>query len=269
MRSMTTEAASAQDSVRRRLRRGRTRGRPEQADLPADLLERIQGAGELRPRVRGHERGADQRAARRRRRREHAVDEDALLLQPVDHPKRGEVFADDDRDDGSARFARVEAERPQPLREEPRVLPEPLAALGLRVHDLDGGEGGGGRRRRRRGREDERAGAVLDVVDDGGVAGDEAADRGHRLRERAHDEVDVVLEAEVLGGAASGLAEDADAVGVVDHHAGRELPGDGRRSRAAARCRPPSRRRRRRRRAAPWPRCRSASGGEGPPGRCA
>ena len=122
---------------------------------------------------------------------------------------------------------------------------------GSRVHDLDGRQGGRGRGRRRRRREDQRAGAVLDVVDDRRVAGDEAADRGHRLRERPHDQVDVVLEAEVLGRAAPGLAEDADAVRVVHHDAGRELARRPRRSRAGARCRPPSRRRRRRRRAGP------------------
>src|ERR1039458_4048918 len=103
------------------------------------------------------------------------------------------------------------------LRSEASVLPEALAALGLALDDVEGGEGGrdGGRRRRRR--EHESAGPVLDVLDDVRLAHHEAAHGRERLRERSHDEVDLVLEPEVLGRAAAVLAEDADAVRVVDH----------------------------------------------------
>ena len=55
------------------------------------------------------------------------------------------------------------------------------------------------------------------IVDDLVRAGDEAADRGHRLGEGADVEVDVVHAAQLLGGAAAVRAQQAEAVGVVDH----------------------------------------------------
>ena len=48
-------------------------------------------------------------------------------------------------------------------------------------------------------------------------AGDEAAAGGERLRERAHPQVDAVLDAEQLGGAGAARAEHAGAVRLVDH----------------------------------------------------
>ena len=52
--------------------------------------------------------------------------------------------------------------------------------------------------------------------------GQEAAQAGEGLRERADDEVDLVLDAEVLGRAAAVRAQHADRVRVVDHQAGAE-----------------------------------------------
>ena len=57
---------------------------------------------------------------------------------------------------------------------------------------------------------------MLDVVDDCGVTGDEASHRRQGLGERAHHEIDLVLEPEVLGGSAPILTEDAESVGIVD-----------------------------------------------------
>ena len=87
--------------------------------------------------------------------------------------------------------------------------------------------GGGDVRRARGGAEHVRAGPVLDEVHRLAVAADEPADAGQALAERAHDQVDVLLEAEVLGRPAAALAEHADAVGVVDHDGRLELLGDG------------------------------------------
>src|SRR6202158_6170545 len=103
--------------------------RPNQADLAADLLEGLQRPHELLIRVRRHQGGPDQRAPRGRRRREHAVDEDALLLETMHHAERGQVFPDDDRNHGRARLPRVQAERAESIRKETGVLPKPLAAL--------------------------------------------------------------------------------------------------------------------------------------------
>ncbi|MCK7522348.1 MAG: hypothetical protein MZV64_34050 [Ignavibacteriales bacterium] len=67
---------------------------------------------------------------------------------------------------------------------------------------------------RQAGAEHERPGEDLDEVDGFLGAGDEPADRGEGLAERAHDQVDVLLQAEVPAGAAA-AAEDAERVGVV------------------------------------------------------
>jgi hypothetical protein len=60
---------------------------------------------------------------------------------------------------------------------------------------------------------------VLDPVDDIGPPGDDAADRGKGLRERRHDEVDIVLDPEMLSGSPSARAHHAEAVGLVHHEA--------------------------------------------------
>ena len=148
------------------------------------------------------------------------------------------------------------------------VLPELLAALGLALDDLERLARRGDRRRRRRRREDlARARVAARSRSRRAVAGDEAADRGERLRERAHHEVDVGLAAEVLGRAAAVLAEDAEAVRVVHHQARAEalLQRDDLRQRR--RGRPPSRTRRPPRSASggPW---RTRASSRGRPCRC-
>ena len=59
---------------------------------------------------------------------------------------------------------------------------------------------------------------VAQEVGDLLVGGNESAKRGERLRECAHNEVDILGHAEVVAGSAASAAEDADAVGFVDHH---------------------------------------------------
>src|SRR5512147_2085829 len=74
-------------------------GDPDEADLAPDFFEGLERPDELGARMRRHQRSADQGPARRRRRREDAVDEHALLLQPVNHPERRQVLADHDGND--------------------------------------------------------------------------------------------------------------------------------------------------------------------------
>ena len=57
-------------------------------------------------------------------------------------------------------------------------------------------------------------------------AGDVAAERADRLRERAHLDVDAAVQPEVIDGAAAVAAEHAAGVRVVDHHDAAELVGD-------------------------------------------
>ena len=61
---------------------------------------------------------------------------------------------------------------------------------------------------------------MLEVVDDLAVAGDESAQRAETLGESAHNEVGLVRQAEVAGGAAAVLSYDAESVGIIHHHAG-------------------------------------------------
>ena len=99
-------------------------------------------------------------------------------------------------------------------------LPEVLAALGLFYHDVQGlgcGSRGG---RRHGGTEYERAGIVLEVVEDVVVSGDETAQGAEALGEGAHDEVYLVREAEVAGGAGAVFADYAESVGIVNHDGG-------------------------------------------------
>ena len=76
----------------------------------------------------------------------------------------------------------------------------------------------GGDRRRMRGREQERPGAVVQEVDQRAAAGDVAAERADRLRQRADLDVDAAVHAEMIDGAAAVAAEHAAGVRVVDHH---------------------------------------------------
>ena len=122
---------------------------------------------EVLARVRGHERRADQRAARRRRRREDAVDEDALLLEAVDH--RAAPSGPRPTTIGTTGVSDSPVSRPSERRPsaKKRVFSQRRSRRsGSRsmMSTRRQGRRDGGRRRRRR--EDQRAGAVLDVVDD-------------------------------------------------------------------------------------------------------
>ena len=85
----------------------------------------------------------------------------------------------------------------------------------LLPHDLQGRADGRHRSGRQAGGEDERPRGVLQVIHHGALGGDEAAHRSQRLAEGAHDDIDVVQHAQVLGRAGAGGAQDADAVRFV------------------------------------------------------
>ena len=128
--------------------------------------------------------------------------------------------------DRSLGVAGEEAEARQPGLQKMRIPPELLPALRLALDDVDGGPGRRGGRRGQGGGEDQASRGVPDVIDDRALAGDEAPDRGQRLGERPHDQVDFVLHAEVLGGAPAARPQHAQAVRVVDHEGGPEIAGD-------------------------------------------
>ena len=110
--------------------------------------------------------------------------------------------------------------------EEPRVVPEPLDDLRLLLEDVDRRDAGRGDRRRMRGREQERPRAVVEELDQRLAAGDVAAERADRLRQRADLDVDAAVHAEVIDRAAAVLAEHAARMRVVDHHDAAEFLGE-------------------------------------------
>ena len=112
----------------------------------------------------------------------------------------------------------IEAEPLQPLLEETSVLPQAFDDLRLVDQDVERGHTGQHDRRRMRGREEERTRAVIEKFDQVGVAGDVAAKRADRLRERADLDVDPAVHAEVIDRAAAVRAEHPARVGIVDHH---------------------------------------------------
>ena len=90
-----------------------------------------------------------------------------------------------------------------------------------RGEQIEDGERGGDDRRGERVRKEIRAGALAEELDDffaaGGVASAGAAEG---FAEGPGDDVDAALDAAVLGGSAAVGADEADGVGVVDHHHG-------------------------------------------------
>ena len=97
----------------------------------------------------------------------------------------------------------------------------------------DGGRGGGlagadGRA------EEGLLGVGAEILDQVARTGDKSAGAGERFRQRAADEVDLVVELEVIDGAAALPAEDAETVGVVDHGETAGLLADLRELRQAA-----------------------------------
>jgi len=66
---------------------------------------------------------------------------------------------------------------------------------------------------------------MLDEVNDISVPGDEAADRGKALAERAHDQVDLIRHAEVRRRAPA-VPQHAQAVGVIHHDPRAVAPAD-------------------------------------------
>ena len=99
------------------------------------------------------------------------------------------------------------------------VLPELLPPLGLALHQFERLDGGGRDRGRQRLGQHIALRLEAKELDDVLRPAHVAAEGAEGLRERAAMEVDLVLDAEMLGGAAAVLAEDAGAVGIVDEEA--------------------------------------------------
>ena len=57
---------------------------------------------------------------------------------------------------------------------------------------------------------------VSEPVDNRLVAGEDTADGRERLRERPHDQIDLIGDSEMLGGTGTGGSENADGVCFVD-----------------------------------------------------
>ena len=88
--------------------------------------------------------------------------------------------------------------------------------LGLGLHDLERGLGAGGLARADGGGENGLFGVGAQVLDDLAGGGDKAAGAGERFRHAPADDVDLVVEGEVIDGAAALTTEYAETMGVVD-----------------------------------------------------
>jgi hypothetical protein len=185
------------------------------ADLLPRLLEYIEGALELRARMRGHVARAEQGVALGHGRRDDGIRIHAVLVELLPESEALLVVVHDDGDDRRLRPPDIEAEIAVALHHEAGVFPETLDVLGLLLHDVEGSHRGHDEGSGERGGEDEGPGMVLDVVDHVLVADDEAAEGGEALREGAHGDIDLLHEVEVRRGTAA-LPQDADRVRVVD-----------------------------------------------------
>jgi len=142
--------------------------------------------------------------------------ENAFLAQGL--PKRvGALLrAEDDGDGGRLATPSIEAERVEHIAVAAGVGPEAFAVLGLVLQDVECGAGDGGLGGAERSTEDGLLRVSAQVFDDFARGGDEAAGAAKRFREAAAEDVDLGTESEMSGGAASPLAEHAEAVCVVE-----------------------------------------------------
>ena len=127
----------------------------------------------------------------------------------------------------------------RPCLEESRVVPQPLDDLRLLFEHIERREARGRHRRRMRRREQERPRAVVQKIDQRVRSGHVAAERAHRLRQRADLNVHAAVHLEVIDRAAAVLAEHAARMRIVHHHDAAEFLGERRRAPAARRGRRP------------------------------
>src|SRR5262249_46969336 len=146
--------------------------------------------------------------------------EHALLEQLARELVRESGLADDHGGDRRLADAGIETGRCEALLEVARVLPKTVDTLGLLLENVEGGETRRGDGRGVRGREEERARAVVEELDQVAAAADVAAEDADRLRERADLNVNTAVESEMVDGAAAVASEDARGVRVVHHHDG-------------------------------------------------
>ena len=166
-----------------------------------------------------HVGGANHSLARWHRRAHDGIDEDPLALQARGHPENRDVFAHRDGNDRGFRVPGIEAEPLELALHVARGLPELLPALGLRFDDFDGLDRRRRGSRRHGGGENARTRVVADEFHHFETRGDEPAHGGEGFREGSHHEIDLVLEAKMLGGAAPVFSEHPNPVGVVDEEA--------------------------------------------------
>src|ERR1017187_2863877 len=109
-------------------------------------------------------------------RAEHRVDVDAFREQRLAETAQVDLVLDDHGDDGGFAGQDVEAAGAQLVAQQLRGAQQVQAALGFLLHDVESRADRRDRGRGQAGREHERPGRVLEVIDDGALGGDEASD---------------------------------------------------------------------------------------------
>src|SRR5215216_3539419 len=191
----------------------------------ADAGEGFEQASDLLGGVVGVDAGADDALSGGHAGGQRGGREDSLFPQTLPEDYGELVGADQNRHDLGLRTQSVEAQIAEPLPQLRGVSPQSLPVLGLGLHDLEGFESHRHLHSRERRREDKGAAVVLDVVDHGPRARHEPAHGGERLGEGADYEIDLLLQAEVLGGAPAALSQHAGGVRVVHGDARPVLAG--------------------------------------------
>ncbi len=167
--------------------------------------------------MRGRNLAAEPCGAVRNHRETEARDEDPLVEEHLAHPDRVRRLADDDRHDRRLAFERLESGADQRGAEMARVLVQRADPLRMRLDETHRRQGAGGDSRRQRVRKKLGTRALCEHVAQRCRPRDEPPRRtAERLAERRGDDIDFAEHSEMLRRTASGRADHARRVRVVD-----------------------------------------------------
>ena len=151
-------------------------------------------------------------------RRNDGIDEHAGIVGKRRHQECLVDIAHIERDDGALGIANLESFFAEALQSIAGNIPQTLNALGFLLDDVQGFHSGSRCGRRIRCAEDIGTTCMAKPVDGIEIGSNESTDGCQRLRESSHDQINLVGQPEMVAHATSLLAEDTDAVSLVDHN---------------------------------------------------